>query len=148
MKIAKIGYEYIEFDNGQRLTCEHQQDCCEQVYADFENMQVMGVREKNYVYSNELDFFPRILDSIVPIADLGFYIVTMQGICLLVSCYNLQNGYYSSNLELRYMGKTKDISDCVPEFEYYDESVKEAIDKKIRYLERGEDWRYRQEEKE
>lgn len=113
MKIVEIGTEHIKFDNGEILESYHDQDCCENVYADFENMQVMGVQSNNFVWANELDFFENVLDSIVPIEDLGFYLVTKQGICILVSCYNIQNGYYSGNLSLRYMGKELDISNCV-----------------------------------
>lgn len=117
MKIVKIGNcggnQYIKFDNGEMLTANHWQECCEYVYADFENMQVMGVQPENFVWANELDFFENVLDSIVPIAEVGFYLVSKQGICILVSCYNEQNGYYSSDLELGYMGKKMDISECV-----------------------------------
>lgn len=145
MKIVEIGYKekvdwtghtesYILFDNGEKLSSEHNDDCCEQVYADFQNMQVMGQREKNYVDSNELDFFENILDSIVPIEGLGFYLVSKQGICLLVSCYNVQNGYYSDYLELNYMGKTKNISSCVPDCRYTKDEIMEENVKRIEEL--------------
>lgn len=124
MKIVEIGKieakksydesgQYIKFDNGEKLEAYHEQDCCEWVYADFENMQVMGVQSKNFVYADELDFFENVLDSVVPIEDLGFYLVTKQGICILVSCYNEQSGYYSSDLTLRYKEEELDISECV-----------------------------------
>lgn len=118
MKIVKIGKDclydqYIEFDNGETLSYYHDQECCEQVFADFGNMQVMGVQPENFVYAHELDFFEDVLDSIVPIEDLGFYLVSKQGICILVSCYNRQFGYYSDDLTLCYRGKALDISKCV-----------------------------------
>ena len=107
--------QYLEFDNGMRLEYYHDQDCCEDVYADFQNMQVMGPQEKNYVDARDLDFFENILDSIVPIEGLGFYIVTKQGICILVSCYDIQNGYYNDRLELVYGDERKDITQCTKE---------------------------------
>lgn len=138
MKIKSIEFEitderdwraeiisYILFDNGKKLVSRHDKECCEMVYADFKNMQVMGERDKNYVDSDDLDFFENILDSIVPIKDLGFYLVSKQGICLLVSCYNIQNGYYSSDLTLEYGGKSKDVSQCVPDREYTEDKMKE-----------------------
>ena len=145
MKIAEIHYKeknewyesvesYILFDNGEKLSSVHRDDCCEQVFADFKNMQVMGEREKNYVNADELDFFENVLDSIVPIKGLGFYLVTKQGICILVSCYNVQNGYYSDQLELEYMGKTKDISPCVPDCEYTWEKAREENAEKLKEL--------------
>ena len=100
------------FDNGEMLSYYHEQDCCEYVYADFKGMQVMGVQPENFVYAYELDFFENVLDSIVPIEGLGFYLVSKQGICILVPCYNIQNGYYSSNISLLYKGKELDISEC------------------------------------
>ena len=117
MKITHIGEDVIMFDNGKTLQTFHDQDCCEHVYADFENMQVMGEREKNYVNARDLDFFEDVLDSVVPIKDLGFYLVTKQGICILVSCYNIQNGYYNTDLTLIYDGKEKDITECTKTIE-------------------------------
>ena len=145
MKIVEIHYKekndwtesvesYILFDNGEKLSSVHEDDCCEQVFADFKNMQVMGEREKNYVNADELDFFENILDSVVPIEGLGFYLVTKQGICILVSCYNVQNGYYSDNLRLEYMGKFRDISSCVPDYEDYWEEAREKNAEKLKEL--------------
>lgn len=117
MKVKSIGTG-IEFDDGSYLFDDHDQECYEQVYADFPAMVAMVDGKENSIDITKLDFFENIMDSIVPIDGLGFYIVTKQGICLLVSCYNIQNGYYSSELTLRYKdvdGKTiakKDISDC------------------------------------
>lgn len=105
--------QFIKFDNGEMLSSHHEQECCEDVYADFGGMQVMGVQPENFVYAHELDFFENVLDSIVPIEGLGFYLVSKQGICILVPCYNDQNGYYSSDLALYYKGKKLDISECV-----------------------------------
>lgn len=118
MKIVEIGIDclydqFIKFDNGEILSYYHEQDCCEAVYADFKGMQVMGVQPENFVYAHELDFFDNVLDSIVPIEGLGFFLVSKQGICIMVPCYNDQNGYYSSDLALCYKGKKLDISECV-----------------------------------
>ena len=80
--------------------------------------------DKNYVWARELDFYEDILNSIVKVPGVGFYIVTKQGICILVSCYNDNNGYYSSELILRHRGAELDITECtydvgfggIPEF--------------------------------
>lgn len=116
MKILSISKIGIKFDNGKVLEDYHDQDCCEWVYADWENMQVMGETKYNYLCARDLDFFENILESIVPIEDLGFYIVTKQGICILVSCYNYQNGYYSDELSLKYDDQYRDITKCVQDF--------------------------------
>lgn len=124
MKIKRIKKDCLEFEDGSTLHAYHPQDCCEEVYADFKNMKAMvnsfACGGKNELDLRELNFFEDLLSSIVPIPDLGFYIVTKQGICLLVSCYNIQNGYYSSELDLRYILNNKtlgslDITECTKE---------------------------------
>ena len=116
MKITKITPDEITFDDGSVLISHHDQDCCERVYADFENMQIATDIGRNSIKSEELDFFENVLESIVPIYGLGFYLVSKQGYCIMVSCYDEQKGYYSSELELihRQNGKIhqKDISRC------------------------------------
>lgn len=124
MKLINIEWG-LEFENGNTLRDHHEQDCCEEVYADFDNMQAMvnpfACEGKNELDLKELDFFEDLLSSIVPIDGLGFYIVTKQGICILVSCYDIQNGYYSSNLSLVYKREDStiigemDISQCTTE---------------------------------
>ena len=104
--------QYIRFDDGSILTSVHERDCCEEVYADFRNMQVMMPQDKNFMWAQELDFYEDILNSIVKVPGVGFYIVTKQGICILVSCYNVNNGYYSDNLALSHRGAELDITGC------------------------------------
>lgn len=36
MKIKKVTEDFIEFDNGSKITFDHIQECCENNYADFE----------------------------------------------------------------------------------------------------------------
>lgn len=38
MRILKITGYAIEFDNGKDISFEHDQDCCENNYADFEQL--------------------------------------------------------------------------------------------------------------
>ena len=104
--------QYILFDDGSMLRSVHEKDYWEEVYADFRNMQVMMPQDKNFVWAQELDFYEDILNSIVKVPEVGFYIVTKQGICILVSCYNYNNGYYSDNLALEHRGAMLDITGC------------------------------------
>ena len=104
--------QYILFDDGSMLRSIHEEDYWEEVYADFRNMQVMMPQDKNFMWAQELDFYEDILNSIVRVPEVGFYIVTKQGICILVSCYNDNNGYYSDNLALEHRGARLDITGC------------------------------------
>ena len=42
MKILKITESSIEFDNGKEITFDHDQDCCEFNYADFEQLDSLA----------------------------------------------------------------------------------------------------------
>lgn len=107
MKIKKIEYGRIEFDNGNTLCDYHENDCCEHVYADFENLQVLTKIGSNSINSNDLEFDENLFANIELMEGVGFKIKDKNGIELFVSCYDIQNGYYSSNLELVY---TKRVS--------------------------------------
>ena len=59
---------------------------------------------------------------------------TKHGICLLVPCYNYQNGYYSSNIVLYYDDKMRDLGACTKFFnDVYVEidEMRSILDKKI-----------------
>jgi len=105
MKIKQITSDGITFDNGMEISHNHEQDCCENVYADWESLKTeAGVMEHNFTEDLKIEGVP----------ESGF---RLDG--FFVACYNSQNGYYSSDLELviKYPDKrTKkhiDISDWV-----------------------------------
>lgn len=43
MKIKEILDNKIKFDNGYELEAYHEQDCCENVYADFEILKTYNL---------------------------------------------------------------------------------------------------------
>ena len=83
--ILKINDESIQLSNGMEIASHHDQDCCEHVYADFSLMELSDKKDIE---------FSEIL--IKKVDGLGFL---FNGI--LINCYNSQDGYYSSALELR-----------------------------------------------
>ena len=123
MKIANITDEIITFDNGAMLTFEHDQDCCERVYADFEYLQIIPEIK-------DVEFSPpaeTLTELIRVVDDLGFLLMGEK--CryadgsrrkYLVPCYNEQNGYYSDNLTLIYRNgdieMKLDVSQSVQDF--------------------------------
>ena len=94
MKITKLVENKITFDNGSVLCFLHDQQCCENVWADCENIQAMnGINDPIY----EAEF-----DETLPfelVEEIGICIINKSGMKYLISCYNQQNGYYSDELE-------------------------------------------------
>lgn len=78
------GIECLETNIGITLRDAHEADWCEVVYADWSSL-------------DDTPFFDTEFDGITLqfIKDVGFRI---NG--YLINCYNYQNGYYSSELEL------------------------------------------------
>lgn len=101
MKIKSITDDCICFDNGNRLTAYHEQDCCENVYADFEAIKAyntLGETADKSVF--DIDFPEDLLATVELVKDLGFKFNNV-----FVPCYNEQNGYYNDGLELIYHRK-------------------------------------------
>jgi hypothetical protein len=92
MRIKEITRERITFDNGNYITYDHNRDCCERNYADF-----------NYLQDE-----PCIMIYDFP-EELEFELVNKYGFRFgneyrkfLVPCYSEQNGYYSSDIDIYY----------------------------------------------
>ena len=71
------------------MSYEHDQDCCEHVYADFKQADWSDFDSKKY------DTIEKLVASIEIVEQAGFRIAG-----LFVPCYDEQNGYYSNNLKL------------------------------------------------
>lgn len=102
MKIKEINEDYLLFDNGYKLEAYHEQDCCENVYADFEMLKDYNVSTKTGKSINirDIDFEENLDNLILGLLEQGFNMVSKIGEKFFVPCYNSQNGYYSSNLDL------------------------------------------------
>lgn len=84
MKIVEITDDHIKFDNGVKITFEHDQDCCEHVYCYFKTLNDTDIKDIEF---NEI--------LIEPVENSGFRLNNY-----FIPCYNSQNGYYSDDLEL------------------------------------------------
>ena len=114
MKIKEIKEDGIIFDNGYELEYYHEQDCCEHVYADFDILSNYNLSTKTGKTINikEIDFKEELEELIEGIQEQGFNMISKIEEKFFVPCYNEQNGYYSSELELILRkGKTKEIID-------------------------------------
>ena len=114
MKIKEINEEKIVFDNGYELEYYHEQDCCEQVYADFDILKDYNISTKTGKIINikDIDFEEHLEYLIQGIENEGFNMISKIGEEFFIPCYNNQNGYYSSELELILKrGKAKEVMD-------------------------------------
>lgn len=98
MRIIRISDERILFDNGDYIFYDHDQDCCENNYADF---TVISHNDVNVGY----DFKP---DEMVfkKIEGAGFCFGN-EGHMIFVPCYSEQNGWYSDEIEIYYYDDSK-----------------------------------------
>ena len=93
-KIEKITEDKILFTNGCSITYYHYQDCCEHVYAAFDEIDDLALE---YEFDDAEEFYIWMLD------DFGFKFSDGRH-SVSVPCYNIQNGYYSSELDIRVSG--------------------------------------------
>lgn len=112
ISVSDNGLKIVADEGEIELSDHHEQDCCEHVYADwsvaenykdqlkdkYSEIEIRGVAEDGFI-----------------IAIGGYYSTALTKI--FVPCYNSQNGYYSSGLELVITeggkSETHNISDYV-----------------------------------
>jgi hypothetical protein len=95
MKIKKVIVdEAIVFDNGNKITFDHCQDCCEYNYADF---SILNPNVINFDY----DFDENLKFETV---DEGFKFGS-DGHWIFIPCYSEQNGYYTTEIDIYYNDK-------------------------------------------
>lgn len=109
VKVVKVNQDSIEFEGGIMLSSNHDQDCCESHYLDFEHIKLEDFEGFEFDLSGD-NFFNRI-------EDYGIELMPIKGHSVKVPGYGYNNGYYSSNLSLilEQNGKnikTYDVSEC------------------------------------
>ena len=97
MRIESISSDSILFDNGDIIGWEHFQDCCEEVYADFQQLDDLA---RSYNYSENLIFEE---------GEYGFCFGDKRRM-FFVPCYNIQNGHYSGVIEVYYWEASKNYN--------------------------------------
>lgn len=88
-RICEVNEEHILFDDGTEITFDHEQDCCEYNYADFEQIDDIA---RNFAFDTDHLMFESVEDA-------GFRFGN-QGAMFFVPCYSEQNGYYSSDITI------------------------------------------------
>ena len=90
IQITEINNEEILFSDGTRITFDHEQDCCENNYADFEQLDDLA---RNYNFQK-----PLVFESV---NEYGFRFGDSRRM-FFVPCYSEQNGYYSDKIDIYY----------------------------------------------
>ena len=103
MKIKTVDEERILFDNGMEITFDHEQDCCECNYADFESLDTI-VRETEFDENLAFEV----------IEDAGFRFGNLPQKMFFVPCYSEQNGYYSTDIDI-YFNQERVLGLCCQE---------------------------------
>ena len=87
-RIINFGYDYLEFDTGDRISHHHYQDCCECNYADYSQVDDIAL-------GTEFD-----LDNLVFERAEGGFRFGNENRMFFVPCYSEQNGSYSNDLDI------------------------------------------------
>lgn len=94
VNIIDVTEDYVMLSNGDTITYDHVQDCCEHNYADFNSLlDTTLITDKFHT--------------------LNFEIVEGYGFRLngnMINCYSIQNGYYSTELDIYYNTRDKKIN--------------------------------------
>lgn len=111
LKVVSVDSESAEFNNGMVLYSEHDQECCEDHYLSFTDLNLGDFEGLEFDLSNN-DFFERI-------EDYGIALKPKNGHPVRIPGYGSNNGYYSSDLKLvisntngRGVYKQYDITEC------------------------------------
>lgn len=101
-KIITTEENLIEFSDGTRITCDHEQDCCEQNYADCDQLDDLAL---GYNFNTSKLVFERVDGS-------GFRFGDRPERMFFVPCYSVQNGYYSCDIDVYLNGKLQINLEC------------------------------------
>lgn len=96
MHIVLIDDEQIVFSNGNTITYGHEQDCCEDNWADFKYL-----KDDETIYN--IDFEEDLCFEAVEKS--GFIFGNKSGKMYFIPCYSDQNGYYTSDIDIYYNGE-------------------------------------------
>lgn len=91
MKIRDVDHNKIYFDNGSCIHYDHDQNCCEDNWADFDQLEEAAFE---YEFNEELVF--------EAVEGAGFRFGNKGGMMFFVPCYSDQNGYYTEDIDIYY----------------------------------------------
>lgn len=106
-KIIEIKENYLKFSDGTLIEGDHDQDCCEYNYADFDQLDDIA---RAYDFNTSKLRFEAVEGS-------GFRFGDHPYRMFFVPCYSDQNGYYTDELDIYLNGQKQITFNC--EERYY-----------------------------
>lgn len=108
IKVVKISQDGLEFDNGTKMYSDHESDCCERHWLDFEHLSLDDFSDLEFDLSGD-SFFKKI-------DGYGIELIPVSGHSVKIAGYGANNGYYSTELTLVISNdkteKRFDITEC------------------------------------
>ena len=102
MRIVSVNDEHIEFEDGRKITFNHEQDWCEYNYAQFDALDDIAL---------DTDFD---LDNLAfePVDHAGFRFGNSPNKMFFVPCYSEQSGYYTDEIDIYFDGVCRLTLEC------------------------------------
>lgn len=109
LKVIKVASDFILFENEILLSSYHGQECCEEHYLNFKDLDLKDFKGLEFDLTGE-SFFNRI-------TGYGIELIPIKGHSVKIAGYGSNNGYYSSDLSLilsngKEFNREFSISDC------------------------------------
>lgn len=107
LKVIKLEYDIVTFENGVQLYSDHRQSCCESHYLSFDDLNLSDFENLEFDLSDD-NFFRRV-------EGYGIELIPINGFPIRVPGYASNNGYYSSEMRLCISTsppREYDISEC------------------------------------
>ena len=105
-KIVHTEDNCLRFADGTTITCNHEQDCCEYNYANFDAID-------DICRATKFDTSKLVIE---PIEGSGFRFGNKPTKMFFVPCYFSQNGYYSSDIDVYVNGVHQCNLECKEDF--------------------------------
>ena len=93
-KIKQVSGAMILFEDGSKITYDHDRDCCEDNYADFEQIDDIAM-------NTDFDTNNMLFESV----DGSGFSFGNENKMFFVPCYSDQNGYYTDHIDIYYNNK-------------------------------------------
>lgn len=110
IKVIKVSYEGLVFNDGTKLYSDHYSECCEHHELTFTDLTIDDFKDLEFDLTND-NFFKKI-------PDYGIELIPLKGFSVRIPGHGYNNGFYGTNIELiienaeSNVFKNYDITEC------------------------------------